>query len=439
MSTPLTAAVRLWGRDIAAVSWLAERDCAVFQYMPEFVASGIEVSPLSMPLRKAPYEFRSLSKDSFYGLPGLLADSLPDKYGSLLIDAWLARQGRAPSSFNPVERLCYVGERAMGALEFAPKMLDSLDAPMELEIDALVHLANDVLQERSQLKGHFKDLEDTAVMQQMIRVGTSAGGARAKAVLAIDERSGRFYSGQSSQIRGSEHVSHWLIKFDGVSNNRDKDLADPQGYGRIEYAYSLLAGRCGIEMSETRLFEEHQRAHFMIKRFDRDSEGRKIHMQSFAALKHFDFNMAGAYSYEMLFQTMRELTLPLPQFEQQLRRCVFNIIARNQDDHVKNFGFLMDKRGKWRLSPAYDVTYSYNPQGAWTSQHQMSLNGKRDHFTLQDILAGVGLTDIKQLKAKRIIEQVQETIHSYWSLCADEACVPLKTSKAIATTFRYLT
>ncbi|MEQ8953362.1 MAG: type II toxin-antitoxin system HipA family toxin, partial [Gammaproteobacteria bacterium] len=380
------ARVILWGRDIGAVSWLPDREIGVFQYRPEFVPSGIEIAPLMMPLREAPYSFPELARETFHGLPGLLSDSLPDKYGNRMINTWLAAQGRTPESFNPVERLCYVGKRGMGALEFEPREGATDRTSLKIEIEELVLLANRVLDERARLGGLLNGDghgADSLAFNEILRVGTSAGGARAKAVLAWNPKTDEFRSGQVDLAEGFEH---WLVKFDGVSGNRDKELADPQGYGLIEYAYHLMAVDAGIEMTDCRLHKEGGRSHFMTRRFDRTPEGKKLHMQSLGAMAHFDYNQAGAYSYEQAIKVMRKLDLTLPQIEQQYLRTVFNLVARNQDDHVKNIAFLMDKAGRWSLAPAFDVIYAWQPDGAWTGQHQMSVNGKRDRFTLEDLL-----------------------------------------------------
>lgn len=413
------AIVRLWGRDIAAVSWQDDRDYAVFQYTPEFAASGILVAPLTMPPRTTPYDFPALPRPAFKGLPGLLADSLPDKYGNALIDAWLVRQGREASTFNPVERLCYIGTRGMGALEFHPTLLRAGDRSRRLEIDALVELANQVLSQRTDLKGVLAGEDDHDTLEEILRVGTSAGGARAKAVLAWNARTGEFRSGQAPADQG---FSYWLMKFDGVSNNRDKELADPQGFGLIEYAFYEMALGVGIEMSPSRLHQEGGRSHFMTHRFDRTDTGGKLHMQSLAALRHYDFNAAGAHSYEQAVETIRLLGLGGEAIDQQFRRSVFNILIRNQDDHVKNIAFLMDRAGDWRLSPAFDVAYAYNPSGPWTSAHQMSLSGKRDDFELEDLVVFGGFCGLKRRKCLSIIKEIAQGVRQ-WRTYAQSAGV----------------
>jgi serine/threonine-protein kinase HipA len=426
------ARVVLWGRDIGAVSWLADREVGVFQYAPEFLGSGIELAPLMMPLREAPYAFPSLPRDAFKGLPGLLADSLPDKFGNTLIDSWLARQGRSAESFNPVERLCYIGTRGMGALEFQPAMAGPASRSSKLEVAALVELANRVLDERVAAAGKFAGRGDDKVVQDIIRVGTSAGGARAKAILAWNRESDEFRSGQ---VPHAEGFSYWLMKFDGVTGNRDKEVEDPQGFGLIEYAYYLMARDAGVTMMESRLHRENGRAHFMTKRFDRSDRGEKLHVQSLCAMMHFDFNRPDAYAYEQALQTMKRLGLPMVDIEEQFRRACFNVIARNHDDHVKNIAYLMDKGGQWRLSPAFDMAYSYNPTGAWTARHQMSINGKRDNFELDDLLSLARSGGIKRGRATSIIEQVDSSVRK-WPDFAERAGVDADTLRKIGAAHR---
>ncbi len=403
----MIAKVQLWGRTIGAVSIDGGRDVAAFQYDPKFAASGIELSPLLMPLSERVYEFPALPRNTFHGLPGLLADSLPDKFGNALIDAWLSTQGRTPASFSAVARLCYTGTRGMGALEFAPVLGPRPRTASRIEIDALVRLASDVLTHRHDLTGKLSAAARAKALRDILQVGTSAGGARAKAVIAWNRKTNEVRSGQ---IAAGEGFDYWLIKFDGVAGNKDKELEDPKGYGAIEYAYHLMARAAGLTMTECRLLEENGRRHFMTRRFDRLAGGEKQHMQSLCALAHFDFNQAGAYGYEQALQVLRQLQLPMAAVEQQFRRMVFNIVARNQDDHVKNIAFLMDKRGHWSLAPAFDVTYSYNPSGTWTSTHQMTLNGKRDGFTLADFEACAKSALMKRGRAKAIILEVQAAV-----------------------------
>ncbi len=397
----------------------AGRDYAAFQYDPAFARSGIELSPLTMPLNERVYEFAALPRNTFHGLPGLLADSLPDKFGNALIDAWLASQGRTPESFGAVERLCYTGTRGMGALEFAPGLGPKPRKATKIEIDALVQLASDVLTHRNELKTNFSGAARQKALNDILRVGTSAGGARAKAVIAWNRETNEVRSGQ---IAAGDGFDYWLLKFDGVAGNKDKELEDPKGYGAIEYAYYLMARAAGITMSECRLLEENGRRHFMTRRFDRLAGGEKLHMQSLCALAHFDFNQAGAYAYEQAMLTIRQLNLPMTAIEEQFRRMVFNIVARNQDDHVKNIAFLMDKQGQWSLAPAFDMTYSYNPSGSWTAAHQMTLNGKRDGFTPQDFEACAKVALMKRGRAKTIIDEVRAAV-TRWPEFAAQAKV----------------
>lgn len=414
------AEVRLWGKTIGAVSLQDGDGVASFEYDAAFAQSGIQVAPIVMPLSRRVYRFPELSRPTFLGLPGLLADSLPDKFGNALIDAWLASQGRQANSFNAVERLCYTGERGMGALEFAPAIGPRAKQTTHIEVGKLVELASEVLAHRNDLQTSFAAEGREDALRDILRVGTSAGGARAKAVIAWNPETNEVRSGQ---VKAGTGFEYWLLKFDGVSGNKDKELEDPKGYGLIEYAYYLMALDCGIGISECRLFKENGRSHFMTRRFDRLATGEKLHMQSLCALAHYDFNMAGAYSYEQALLVMRQLQLPMQAIEQLFRRMVFNIVARNQDDHVKNIAFLMNKAGEWSLSPAFDITYSFNPSGAWTASHQMMMNGKRDHFTLEDFNACARTASMKRGRAAKILAEVQATV-AQWPSFAEAAGVP---------------
>ena len=425
------ASVMLWGRRIGAVSWDEARALGVFQYDPEFVGAGIEIAPLKMPVREAPYEFPALRKETFKGLPGMLADALPDKFGSRLIDAWLAETGRNAERFSPVDRLCYIGNRGIGALEFEPTVRKATRSK-KLEVAQLAELANKVLDERENLAGRLGGEDGAKALEDILNVGTSAGGARAKAVLAWNRESGEFRSGQ---VKVDEGYEHWLLKFDGVSNNRDKELADPQGFGKIEYAYHLMALEAGIDMSECRLHHEGGRSHFMTRRFDRDGQGRKIHMQSLGAMQHFDFNDPVSYSYEQAILTIRDLRLGMDVVEQQYKRAVFNVVARNQDDHVKNISFLMDKSGSWQLSPAYDLAYSYNPLGSWTRNHQMSMAGKRNEFSHDDLMVFASNAGLKPARARQAIEEVAASVEK-WRSHAEKADVEPSDVTRIQKTFR---
>ena len=417
MST--TAMVNLWGTTIGAVSLEDGATTATFQYNQTFLKSGIQISPLMMPLSENLYSFPALRLETFHGLPGLLADSLPDRFGNMLINAWLARSGRTPESFNAVERLCYTGSRGMGALEYEPAIEFSVSEASRIEVDKLVELASEVLTYRNNLRGWLHKEGKEEALRNILQVGTSAGGARAKAVIAWNPQTNEVRSGQTKTGSGFEY---WLIKFDGVSGNKDKELEDPQGYGAIEYAYYRMAKDAGITMMPSRLFEENGRRHFMTKRFDRLEGGDKLHMQSLCGMAHFDFNQAGAYSYEQALQIIRLLGMPMASLEEQFRRMVFNIVARNQDDHVKNIAFLMDRAGNWSLSPAYDVTYSYQPSGKWTSSHQMTINGKQDGFTLDDFRACAKNASMKRGRAEEIVKDITNIV-SRWRDFADESHV----------------
>ncbi len=416
----MIAEVRLWGRTIGAVSLEDGRDYATFQYTPEFAGSGIQVSPVTMPLRKESYEFPELSRQTFHGLPGLLADSLPDRFGNALIDAWLATQGRSPESFSAIERLCYTGTRGMGALEYVPAIGPRPRRTTTIDVEALVKLASDILTHRQHLAGRFSDESSGEALADILKVGTSAGGARAKAVIAWNRDTNEVRSGQ---LPAGPGFTYWLLKFDGVAGNKDKELDDPQGYGAIEYAYALMAQAAGITMTECRLLEEHGRRHFMTRRFDRLDDGGKRHMQSLGGLAHLDFNEAGAYAYEQAFLIIRQLGLPMAAVEEQFRRMLFNVVARNQDDHVKNIAFLMDKSGEWTLAPAFDVTYSYNPSGRWTGTHQMTINGRRDGFVMADIQAAGRHAGLKQGRAAALLEEVTAAVKR-WPEFADRAGLP---------------
>lgn len=426
------AEVKLWGRRIGAVALEDGAEVAAFAYEPAFIASGIQVAPLMMPLGSDVFSFPDLNPRSFHGLPGMLADSLPDKFGNILIDAWLATQGRSPGSFNAVERLCYTGARGMGALEFAPAHGPRSRRAERIRVDELVTLASEVLTHRNDLQTSFADAKKAEALRQILRVGASAGGARAKAVIAWNAATNEVRSGQ---IEAGEGFDYWLLKFDGVSGNSDKELEDPQGYGAVEYAYAQMAAAAGVNVAEHRLLEEGGRRHFMSKRFDRLPGGGKLHMQSLAALAHFDFNDQNAYSYEQALFTMRRLGLPTSALEEQFRRMAFNIIARNQDDHVKNIAFLMDRSGAWALSPAFDITWSHNPAGEWTHRHQMSMNGKRDGFALDDFLTCAKTASLNRSRALAMLKDVQSAVHE-WPRFAEAAGVGEVWRRAIDPSLR---
>lgn len=412
------AEVRLWGKTVGTVSLQKGEQVASFEYDPGFLASGLDISPLMVPLRSGTFKFTNISQETYRGLPGLLADSLPDKFGTALLDVWLMLQGRGPVSVGVVERLRYTGARGMGALEFAPS-----DAPEPCEgpfrLDSLVLIASQILLHRKHPETPLPKVGQKPAFRDILAMGTAVGGSRAKILVC--------YNPETEELRceseaAAEGFEPWLLKLDGVAGNRDKEDEDPSGFGAVEYAYFLMAIDAGITMNNCRLVAENGRRHFMTKRFDRLPGGGKCHMQSLCALAHFDLNRAGRYSYEQVFKVMSRLGLPWEAMEEQFRRMVFNIVARNQDDHAKNIAFLMDLRGTWSLAPAFDVTYSYNPVGTWTARHQMTMNGKRDGFALQDFSACAQAAAIQEKKAETIVREVSEVV-ARWQDYAEEVGV----------------
>ncbi len=429
--------VKLWGTTIGAVSLDDSQTTAVFEYDKQFISSGIEVAPLMMPLKSEPYRFPELSYKSFHGLPGLLADSLPDKFGNELINVWLSKQGRLIDSFNAIERLCYTGTRGMGALEFFPAISEANLPSEKIEVSQLVELASIVLSNRNNLKAVFDECDKrnlSSSLQQIISLGTSAGGARAKAVIALNPEAKEVRSGQYKTEKGFEH---WLIKFSGVSGNKDKEEDDLSDYGMIEYTYHKMALSCGIKMTNCKLLDDGINKHFMTKRFDRDSNGKKIHMQSLAALGHFDFNIAGQTGYEQAFTILNILHMGHQDKEELFRRMIFNVAACNCDDHVKNISFLMDRTGKWSLAPAYDVCYAFNPDGDWTSSHQMTINGKRKNINKEDFDYCAKIAGLTRAQKNEAIEQVLSGVQK-WKELSEENGVSSERSKAIMDCFPIL-
>lgn len=414
------AKARLFGQNIGTFSWDDAYRVARFEYDKDFLGRGIEPSPLMMPVQEGRiYSFGSLNRDTFSGLPGMLADSLPDTYGRALFDRWLALTGR--TSGNPVESLCFLGQRCMGALEFEPATGPASDGDMRFEIDSLVDVARDALSNKEDFGVNLED-DRKAAIAEILRLGTSAGGQRAKAIIAYNKETGEVRSGQ---INAPEGFDYYLIKLDGVS--AEAGFRETENYGRLEYSFSELVKKCGIEMTGCSLIEENGRAHFLTRRFDREN-GRKIHMQTLCGIAHYDFRLRKGYSYEQAFNVMRRLRLPYSQAQEMFRRMVFNVVVRNQDDHTKNISFLMDPNGKWRLSPAYDMGFAYNPAGAWTATHQMSINGKFDNLTRNDLLEFAAANNIKN--APEIIDQICETA-SGWPELAKECGVPQTMINAI--------
>ncbi len=417
------AEVKIWDTLVGAVAWDRSRGISAFEYDPEFKQLAWDLAPLKMPVTGTRSQFsfpelrnkRTLFVDTFKGLPGLLADSLPDRYGNHLINLWLSQQGRPRESMNPVEMLCFIGTRGMGALEFEPSVLKEYKRTFLIEINSLVRIASKMLNKREEFLTNLKSDEEKAVMD-ILKIGTSAGGARPKAVIAWNEKTGEVKSGQTKAPKGFEH---WLIKLDGVS---DVQLGASHGYGRVEMAYYNMARACGIEMMPSRLLEENGRAHFMTRRFDREGGDIKHHIQTFCAMNHFDFNMVGSFGYEQLFQCMRELRLSYADAEQMFRRMVFNVVALNRDDHTKNFSFLLKKGGRWELAPAYDLCFAYRPGSEWVSQHSLSINGKRQEIKKADLMV-IGDT-IRCKKASDIIEEVVYTVNQWKKFAVESAVEP---------------
>ncbi len=427
-----TAYVKIWGQRVGAVVWDEASQLGSFEYSPAFLRTGYDLSPIRMPIANGRqiYSFaetrpaRNSTYDTFKGLPGLLADMLPDNYGNQLINIWLAQQGRPSNSMNPVEKLCFIGTRGMGALEFEPATPSTTDESYQVEIDSLVEISRQMLDQRT---GFNTDLnaDDRKAMMDIVRIGTSAGGARPKAVIAYNPTTGEVRSGQAAAPDGYEH---WLIKLDGVS---DVQLGDSLDYGRVEMAYHTMAVDCGIDMMPCRLLVEGGRAHFMTKRYDRSGGHIKHHVQTWCAMEHYDFNAIGSYSYEQLFETMRKLRLDYRAAEQMYRRMVYNVVARNCDDHTKNFSFRMIKDGRWTLAPAYDLCHPYRPDSYWVSQHALSINGKRKDHTRADLLAIGKSINIK--RADRIIDEIVEVVRQ-WESYAETQGVDADKMKAIKQT-----
>lgn len=407
------AQVKMFGLTVGSVSWNEQYGIARFEYDPDFVKSGIQPSPILMPTREGRvYSFGDLNTETFKGLPGMLADSLPDTYGRALFDKWLSLTGRVSS--NTIETLCFMGKRCMGALEFEPAIEPTFKETHNIEIESLVDVAREALTEKESFQTNLSDDKKNAIAD-ILRLGTSAGGQRAKAIIAYNKETGEVRSGQ---IDAPDGFDYYLIKLDGVSATAG--LKETGNYGRLEYSFSQLVKKCGIEMTECSLIEENGRAHFLTKRFDRIN-GEKIHMQTLCGIAHMDYRLLRGYSYEQAFNVMRGLRLSYAEAQEMFRRIVFNVVIRNQDDHTKNISFLMDKHGKWKLSPAYDMCYSYKPDGSWTSAHQMSVNGKYDGITRKDLLELASRNNIRN--ASQIMDEVCD-ICATWPQIAKECDVP---------------
>ena len=423
-----SAFVNIWNQRIGAVAWNPDTGLATFQFDSDFLKSNLDLAPIKMPIEGAAkriFSFPELrNNNTFKGLPGLLADILPDKYGNALINTWLTHQGRASDSLNPVEMLCFIGKRGMGALEFEPTEPKSEKSATKIEISNLIDIAEGILSGRMDFTTTLTKNEEKG-LYDILKIGSSAGGARAKAVIAFNAKTKEIRSGQADAPKG---FTHWLIKFDGVT---DKQFGSSSGYGRVEMAYYLMAVDAGIEMAECRLLEENERAHFMTRRFDREPGKGKLHVQSFCAMQHYDFNEVNLYSYEQLFETMRELNLPFSQAEQMFRRMVFNVMGRNCDDHTKNFAFVMDKTSTWKLSPAFDICHAYRPGSEWVNQHALSINGKRKNITKNDCLQVAKQISLK--KAETIIKEIADVI-IHWDKYATKVNIEKKLQQAIKQT-----
>ena len=416
------AKVSMFGMPVGTFRWDDRYGIVQFEYDPGFVGKGLEPAPLMMPVREGRvYAFANLDRETFMGLPGMLADSLPDTYGRALFDRWLALLGRTSS--NPIETLCFMGKRCMGALEFEPAMDVAYNTQSKFEIDTLVDVAKKALDAKASFGVNLND-DKKAAIAEILRLGTSAGGQRAKAIIAYNKETGEVRSGQVEAPAGFDY---YLIKLDGVSAK--VGFKATENYGRLEYSFYKLAQVCGLTMTECSLIEENGRAHFLTKRFDR-KDGKKVHMQTLCGIAHFDYRLRRAYSYEQAFNVMRALRLPYSAAQEMFRRLVFNVVVRNQDDHTKNISFLMEEDGKWKLSPAYDIGYAYNPNGGWTATHQMSVNGKFDDITRQDLLSFAALNNIKDASA--IIDEICEAAFR-WPVLADDCGVPKTMVEAVKT------
>ena len=411
------AEVKIWGELAGAIRWDESEHLGYFQYDAKFIQKNWDLSPVKIPISQGSriYSFpelrseRSETESAFKGLPGLLSDALPDRYGNKLINTWLVKQGRPENSMNPVEKLCFIGTRGMGALEFEPAHHKAETTSIALELDSLLEVAKKMLNEREAFLNSLKKDEEKAMME-ILKIGTSAGGARPKAVIAYNVKTKEVRSGQGNVPRGFEH---WLLKLDGVSGEQ---FGESSGWGRVEYAYYLMAIDSEIEMRECQLLEEHGRAHFMTKRFDRDGN-IKHHLQSLCGLQHYDFNDMYGYSYEQLFQTMRLLRLTYPEAEQMFRRMVFNVLATNYDDHTKNFSFILKKDEAWKLAPAYDLCFSFDPTNHWVSKQTLSVNGKRLEITKNDFMTIAKENNIK--KAEKIIQDINAIVKN-WNKYAEQ-------------------
>ena len=400
--------VRIWGKLVGALAYEPRLGYYAFEYDSAFVRSGVELAPLTMPLSRAssPFLFSDLPEASFKRLPGMIADALPDDFGNLLIDAWMLREGIRKADITPLDRLAYMGKRGVGALEFRPAIPTGPGS-------SAIHLSRLVEAARRAVRGELStDRMAKAALNQIIQVGTSAGGARAKAAIAWNPKTREIRAGQFDVEPGFEH---WILKFDGMG--ADHELGGSRNYGRIEYAYYLMALKAGISISECGLMEENGRAHFMTRRFDRDGDTR-YHLQTLCAMAHLDYRQKSTHDYGQLFAVIDRLQLGTSAMEETFRRMAFNVMAANCDDHTKNFSFILRRGGEWELAPAYDVTHAYNPGGEWTYQHLMSVNGKFSDIELEDFLVVADRFAIGN--PKKMLAQVQAAVEA-WPDFATEA------------------
>jgi len=432
--------VRLWGQAVGLLEWNEFRQFASFRYYKDFLNSGYKISPLKLPLEEKTYFFPELRAradlpeaftDTFCGLPGVFADSLPERYGNHLMKSFLDRQSLDFSDLNPIERLCYVGKRGMGALEYEPAAELISNKEEKIFVDDLLQTARDILAEN---ENKHEKARDDQLLNQLIEIGTSAGGAKAKALIALKMQDGKIKDIYSGQAAPKEDLSYWILKFSDTKN--DEHHSDKYT-GALEYAYYLMAKDCGIQMMESSVLKDGTGlSHFMTRRFDR-VKGTKVHMVSFCGIAHQDRNPPGNVGYEKLFETIRRLNLDYSSTEEMYRRMVFNVLSRNQDDHTKNHAFLMLPDGKWGLSPAYDLCFSYKKNHKFIGAQQMSVNSKRDDFTFEDLLACASAADLSKAKAKRIIDEVKYSL-AKWLDFAEEAELPAENAKAIEQYFRTL-
>ena len=418
-----TAEVYLWGTRIGIIHQDVLKAYAAFEYDKDFADSGIELSPVRMPLSRNIYEFPTLIGEPFFGMPGLVADSLPDRFGNAVIEQWLMSLGKSLSDFTAIDRLCYTGKRGMGALEYVPASMDIKDIDENINVHEMVKFASEILCNRENIS---LKANDNLTYLQLVQVGSSAGGARAKALIAWNESTNEVRSGQTQLGSGYDY---WLMKFDNVSKNGDHGLEDKPEYTLIEYAYYLMAKASGIIMNECRIYDSEGDHHFMTKRFDRENGG-KLHVQSLGAVAHISYQEPGVCGYELAAMYMKEIGISYKEIEQFYRRMVFNCLAVNQDDHVKNISFIMDRTGKWTLSPAYDITFSYNPDNKWLRAHQMTVNGKTTEIDLLDLLEAGSKMGVRERRCKDIISEVGASVGAF-STFAEQAGIKEKTTSFI--------